>query len=123
MANAQQIVTFENKVDRRITDIPRKNKIVADDINQLKNAINAFYNLLKTAVTPTSFVITESDFEGDIYANTLLINKIPMIDFYIMENNGNGTLLNINGENFNSNTGTLTILPDNYYITIYKKII
>ncbi len=123
MANAKQIVTFENKVDRRITDIPRKNKIVADDINQLKNAINAFYNLLKTAVTPTSFVITESDFEGDIYANTLLINKIPMIDFYIMENNGNGTLLNINGENFNSNTGTLTILPDNYYITIYKKII
>ena len=108
-------ITYTNKVDKRVTNVPEKNKVTAAGMNEIKTSVNA--------VIQTSFAITESDFDGDIYANSLLVNKTPMSDFYVIANNGSGTLLSITSENFNSNTGTLTILPDNYYITIYKKII
>ncbi|MBP6659711.1 MAG: hypothetical protein KA174_03470 [Chitinophagales bacterium] len=116
-------ITYTNKVDKRVTNVPEKNKVTAADMNEIKTSVNEIYDLLQNAVIPTSFAITESDFDGDIYANSLLVNKTPMSDFYVIANNGSGTLLSITSENFNSNTGTLTILPDNYYITIYKKII
>ena len=39
------LITFADKVDSKVTASPLINKIVADDINQLKNGVN--YNLHK----------------------------------------------------------------------------
>lgn len=116
-------ITYTNKVDKRITNVPEKNKVTAANMNEIKTSVNSIYDLLQNAVIPISFAITSSDFDGDTYTNTMLVNKVAMTDFYIMANNGSGTLLSIKPSEFNSNTGTLTIQPDNYYITIYKKII
>ncbi len=116
-------ITYANKVYRRTTDVPEIYKITAGNMNEIKTSVNSLYDLLQNAVIPISFAITSADFDGDIYTNTLLVDKVAMTDFYVMANNGSGTLLSIKPSEFNSNTGTLTILPDNYYITIYKKII
>lgn len=39
------LITFDNKVDSVSNANPRINKVIADDINQLKNGVNYFYNL------------------------------------------------------------------------------
>jgi len=124
MADAQKAITFEDKEDRRLTDLPRKYKIVADDMNQLKSAINNIYDSLALAVIPIAFTVTAADFEGNTYTNMMLVNKTPMVDFYIQTNDGSGTLLSLNnGFTFNSNTGVVEMTAANYYITIYKKLL
>ena len=35
------LITFTDKVDSKVSTVPIINKIVADDINQLKNGVNA----------------------------------------------------------------------------------
>ena len=37
-------VTFQDKVDTRISNLPEVNKITASTINELKNGINALYD-------------------------------------------------------------------------------
>jgi hypothetical protein len=37
-------VTFDDKVDIRINNLPEKNKVTASTINDLKNGINALYD-------------------------------------------------------------------------------
>ena len=36
-------ITFENKVDIRQNDLPRKNTITGGDINEIKNSVNELY--------------------------------------------------------------------------------
>lgn len=117
-------ITYANKVDRRTNNIPEIYKITPGNMNEIKASVNSIYDALANAVIPISFTITASDFDGNSYFNSLLVNKTAMTDFYIQANNGSGTLLSVNnGFTFNSNTGTLRMEQGNYFITIYKKIL
>ena len=70
-------------------------------------------------------LITSASFTSGSYTNTSLINLTPIHDFNVYVNvgrgvSGNGSILNPNdGYTFNSGSGQLTMIPDNYLIQIY----
>jgi len=117
-------ITYTNKEDRRTSGIPAKNKVVAADMNEIKSVVNAIIDKLDTAKIPQSIAITSADFSGDVYINTLLINKTPVTDFNIWTNDGSGVLLKYNdGYTFTSGTGTVTMPSGNYRLEIYKNLV
>lgn len=117
-------ITYTNKEDRRTSGIPAKNKIVAADMNEIKTVTNAIIDKLETVKIPQSIAITAADFSGDVYVNTLLINKTPVTDFNIWTNDGSGVLLKYNdGYTFTTGTGTVTMPSGNYRLEIYKNLV
>lgn len=72
----------------------------------------------------TNVIITDADFSGDSYTNSLLIGKTADIDFFLYTNDGSGVLLKVDdGYTFDSGTGTITVLfggPGNYRLSIFN---
>lgn len=117
-------ITYTNKEDRRTTDVPAINKVVAADMNQIKTVVNAIVDKLDLAKIPQSVAITSADFAGDTYTNTLLIGKTPVTDFNVWTNDGSGVLLKYtDGYTFVSGTGTITMASGNYRLEIYKNLV
>jgi len=123
--------TFENKVDRKIQAGARINLVVADDINQLKEAIIALYDMFETITVRTCKVIKPADFTGPYYQNTLLVGLTPDVDFRLFTNDGSGTLLNWDEEEygdgayiFDSATGKIYELDTSgtYSLEIYTPV-
>lgn len=116
--------TFANKVDRQTQAGERINLVIADDINQLKAAIIALYDMFETVEARTCIPVTSADFTGPYYDNSKLVNLTPDVDFRIFTNSGSGTLLRyLDGYTFTAATGRIIGLePDYYSIEIYQPV-
>jgi len=116
--------TFDNKVDRQTQAGERINLVIADDINQLKSAIIALYNMFLTVKVVSIVPIVAADFTGPYYDNTDLVDLTPDVDFRIFTNSGTGALLRVNdGYTFNAATGRVTgLTPDYYSLEIYLPV-
>ena len=116
-------ITFTNKEDNRVLDLPEINKVTASNMNEIKTSVNALYDLLDLVYYPKSVVISASDFDGNAYINTELIGMSGGVDFNVFTNAGSGVMLKLDdGYTFNSGTGTITTDPDDYVIQYYKKL-
>lgn len=116
-------ITFENKEDRRVSSLPRKNKVIAADINEIKSVVNAIADKVDEIKMPQSVAITAADFAGNAYVNTALIGKTPVVDFNLWTNDGSGVLLKYeDGYAFNAGTGTITTEAGNYRLEMYIKL-
>lgn len=115
--------TFADKVDRQTQAGARINLVVADDINQLKAAIIALYDMFETVTVRTCVAISSADFTGPYYQNALLVDLTPDIDFRVFTNGGSGVLL-YSGDGFvyDSALGKLTMEPSDYNIEIYTPV-
>ena len=119
--------TFADKVDRQTQPGNRINLVIADDINQIKNCLEAIYAMFETLSVRKCVVITSADFTGPYYDNSLLVNLTPDTDFRVFTNDGSGTLLLWDDEgydpeggySFDAARGRLTMNPQNYSIEIY----
>lgn len=124
------VPTFEDKVDRITQAGNRINLVVADDINQLKNAIIALYGMFSSITLRSCVVLTKDSFAGHNYQNSRLINLVPDVDFRVFSNAGSGSLLRWNddgyddlgGYAFTPATGTLNMDPGDYSVEIYSSI-
>lgn len=76
-------ITYVNKVDKRGSNLPRKNKVVAADMNEIKDVVNALIDLVGelTAGGVVKFTAVaearqlEYTFEGlDIEGSMLFVN-------------------------------------------------
>jgi len=122
--------TFANKVDRQTQSGNRINLVIADDINQLKEAIIACYAMFQTLKVRTCVVIKYADFTGPYYDNSLLVGLTPDTDFRVFTNDGSGTLMLWDDEGydpeggyaFDPAKGRLTMNPQNYSIEIYTPV-
>lgn len=113
-------ITYTDKADRRTLPYSAENKVVAADMNEIKAAVNALYDLMDTIKIPTSFAITSGDFSGSTYQDARLVDLTPVTDFNVWSNEGSGVLLkNTDGYAFATATGTLTMEPGDYRIEIY----
>jgi hypothetical protein len=116
-------INYDNKVDRRITTIPDVNKVVAADMNEIKASINALYDLIDTIRIVENIEIDAFDFAGDSYQNSKLVNLVPMVDFNLFSNDGNGSLLKYEDVYlFTPATGTIIATQGNYVLQILNKI-
>lgn len=116
-------IAFDNKVDRRVLDVPDINKVTAEDMNEVKASVNALYDLLDSAYIPKNISITSASFSGSNYTNTLLIDKTAMVDFNVFTNDGSGVLLKVDdGYTFTTGVGRLTMEPGNYIIQLNVKL-
>lgn len=70
-------ITFEDKVNTKQSTKPRKNSVIAKDINDIKASINSLYDGL---VYSTTEVKTNKKWvdDKDIYKKTLIINRTAM---------------------------------------------
>lgn len=117
-------ITYQDKEDRRTTTIASKNKVVATDMNEVKSVVNAIIDKVETIKIPQSLALTASDFAGNTYTNTMLIDKTPVTDFNVWTNDGSGVLLKYNdGYTFVAGTGTITMEAGNYRLEIYKNLV
>lgn len=116
-------ITYTNKEDRRVVDVPDINRVTAADMNEIKTSVNALYDLVDLAYIPVNISITSGDFSGSTYTNILLIGKTPQTDFNVFTNEGSGVLLLASdGYTFDDETGTLTMEAGNYIIQVWKKL-
>lgn len=116
-------VTFDDKEDTTVQPGLRKNLVIADDINQLKNGINGVYDMLANLRQRIVVPLSASDFSGSNYQNSNLVALVPMSDFTLCTNDGSGVLLNTSGGyTFNGTTGTITAAAGNYVLTIFKPL-
>lgn len=49
-------ITFEDKVNVTSNPLPRKNKVVAEDINEIKSAVNELYSVIEYNLDPNGVV-------------------------------------------------------------------
>lgn len=79
-------ITFTNKIDSQVSELPSINKVTAGDLNEIKDSVNAVYDLLggfafyedsTTATTPINITAeTWTDLTNDkAGAGTLTTNK------------------------------------------------
>lgn len=119
-----ELITYENKSDRRTTDIPVVNKVSAADMNQIKKVVNAIVEKLDLVRIPTSVILTSGSFDGNAYTDSRLVDKTAMVDFNLFTNDNSGTLKKVDtGYTFNSTTGTITAEASNYRLEIYVPLI
>tara|TARA_R110000851_G_scaffold330161_1_gene502689 strand:- start:267 stop:692 length:426 start_codon:yes stop_codon:yes gene_type:complete len=64
------LVTFSDKVDSKISTVPLVNKIVADDMNQLKNGVNLNETPYVSLIQLISQTGTNAPVAIDVYNNT-----------------------------------------------------
>lgn len=120
--------TFDDKVDRQTQAGDRINLVIADDMNQLKAAIIALYNMFETVNVRTCIPVTPAMFTGPYYQNSKLVNLTPDVDFRVFTNDGSGTLLTYDntddarGYLFDPATGRLTMNIQNYSLEIYTSV-
>lgn len=120
--------TFGNKVDRQTQAGERINLVIADDVNQLKAAIIALYDMFETVTVRTCIPITPALFTGPYYQNSKLIGLTPDVDFRLFTNDGSGTLLtsddtdSTEGYVFDPVLGKLTMGIQNYSLEIYTPV-
>jgi hypothetical protein len=121
--------TFDTKVDRVTQAGDRINLVIADDINQLKDAIDKLYDMFETVNIRTCIPITKADFTASYYDNSKLVGLTPDVDFRVFTNEGSGTLLIWDEEGygdggyvFDSARGRLTMNPQGYSIEIYTPV-
>jgi len=123
--------TFDNKVDRVEQPYARINKVIADDMNQLKAAIIALYDMFETVQVRTCIALTPAMFTGPYYQNSKLINLTPDVDFRLFTNDGSGTLLSWDEEGygdggyiFTPETGRISgvDVSGNYSLEIYTPV-
>lgn len=117
-------ITYDNKSDRRSLSGARINKVVADDMNQLKASVNSIIDALANLRQRIVLNITSASFTGGYYDATDTIGLTPDVDFNIRTGEGSGTFVyNADGGYaFNSVTGRITMAPGTYCITIFKPL-
>jgi hypothetical protein len=64
------LITFADKVDSKVSTAPLINKIVADDINQLKNGVNSIETPYTSLVQLIAQTGTNAPVATDVYNNT-----------------------------------------------------
>ena len=64
------LITFADKVDSKVTASPLINKIVADDINQLKNGVNSIETRYKSLVQLLTQVFPNAPVATEVYNDT-----------------------------------------------------
>lgn len=117
-------ITFEQKEDRYTLPGDRKYKVVAADINEIKQSVNEIWDLLAYLRQRIRVNITSSDFSGNYYANSNLVNLTPDVDFVVNTNGGSGVALRVNdGYTFNATLGRIYMDAADYSITIYKAVV
>ncbi len=116
-------ITYTDKSDYRVITAAPENKVVAADMNEIKDSVNALYDLMDSLYIPLNVSIEAVDFAGSTYQNNDLIDLTPMVDFNVFTNLGSGVLLqNGDGYTFVAGTGTITTEADSYIIQIWKKL-
>lgn len=123
-------LTLTTKVSRVSQPYPDANICTANDINAIRDSVNALYDLMAQMRQPLVFFLTSGSFSGRNYTDAVnLINSltnIPLIagkDFQLYTNGGSGTLLAPDdGYTFNATTGTITTDPGPYVLIIFKQL-
>lgn len=121
-------ISYTDKQDRNISAIPDQYKVIAADMNEIKDKFNDLLTYLAANVKQTIVVkVIAADFSGNNYTNANLVGLTPDVDFQLITNNGSGTLMTFTGDpedgyNFNATTATITVLQDNYLLIIHKPI-
>ena len=120
---AAPIITWDDKEDADISPELRKYKVVADDMNELKNTVNALAAYIDLIKSTTRIVITSADFSGENYDNAMLVGLTADVDFTVQTNSGSGVILKVDdGYSFDDALGRLSMSAEDYVITIYKPV-
>jgi hypothetical protein len=122
-------ITFTDKEDRQEIDIAAKYKLVAAEVNAMRDSINAVYDYLDTLHVRGVLTYTAAQFSGSYIESSHLVGLTPDVDFFVYTNSGSGTLLN-NGTGeggsytFNSGNGRVTMTdgPQPIRIVYFKPI-
>mgnify|MGYP003463041408 CR=1 FL=1 len=122
---ALEQIDYADKVDNRTTSIPANQRVIADDMNQIKTKFNALVTAVSTYLRQRIRVnITASDFTGGYYTNTNAIGLTPDVDVIVQSNDGSGVVLKSgDGYVFDAALGKFTMDRGNYTITIYKPLV
>lgn len=116
-------IQYIDKDDYEQNPLAEQYKVVANDMNEIKRAINALIDAVSLLRKPTILTITSANFSGSNYTNTKLVNKTANVDFMVYSNSGSGVLLKPNdGYDFSTSLGRITADPDNYIILIYEAV-
>lgn len=114
-------ITYADKSDRReFSDVPENEKVVAANMNELKTKFNALSAKVDALRNPSIVTITDADFSGSYYQNTLLIGLTPATDFKLFTNGGSGTILPESAFAFSAELGRITIEAGDYVLLITK---
>ena len=115
-------ITWDDKVNTRTNALARINKVIDDDMNEIKAVVNAAITFINANTkTRSVLTITSADFTAGVYQNNALKTLTPGTDFNVFTNEGSGILLaENNGYTFDSGLGKLTMGPQNYFIEIYS---
>lgn len=120
---AAPTITWDDKEDADISPELRKYKVVADDMNDLKNTVNALAAYIDTIKSTTRIVITSANFSGENYDNSMLVGLTADVDFSVQTNSGSGVILKVDdGYSFDDTLGRLSMSAEDYVITIYKPV-
>ncbi len=116
-------IQYTDKDDYEQNPLAEQYKVVANDMNEIKRAINALIDAVALLRKPTILTITSANFSGSNYTNSKLVNKTANVDFMVYSNSGSGVLLKpSDGYDFSTSLGRITADPDNYIILIYEAV-
>lgn len=118
-------ITFADKETYTAVPGAEKYKLTAANTNEIKNSVNALYDLMALLKAPIVYSITAADFTGGYFTKTDTIGLTPGTGFQLYTNEGSGTLLNEGagkGYVFNPALGRITTDIGNYILIIFKPL-